>query len=205
MNYKLLFITSLLLTVGCSQEPINIETLVERDGVFYTKDTNEPYSGSVFSLDKNGRNKLESILEDGKMISYKNLEWWDDGQKRYEVIWKDGKKDGLSTFWYENGQKRYEKTYKDGLQDGLETWWYENGQKRSEGTYKDGKLDGLWTGWYENGQKRSEGTYKDGKLDGLFTLWYENGQKETEVTYEDGEEISEKNWRLDGSVIERTR
>tara|TARA_B100000953_G_C17889332_1_gene380726 strand:- start:86 stop:622 length:537 start_codon:yes stop_codon:yes gene_type:complete len=178
MNYKLLFIISLLLIVGCSQEPINIETLVERDGVFYTKDTNEPYSGSVFSLDKNGRNKLESILEDGKMISYKNLEWWDDGQKRYEVIWKDGKKDLLSTFWYENGQKRYEKTYKDGLQDGLETWWYENGQKRSEGTYKDGKLDGL------------------------FTLWYENGQKETEVTYEDGEEISEKNWNEDGIVIE---
>ena len=122
MDKKLLFIISLLLIVGCSQEPINIETLVERDGVFYTKDTNEPYSGSVFSLDKNGRNKLESILEDGKMISYKNLEWWDDGQKRYEVIWKDGKKDGLSTFWYENGQKKSEPIWKDGEFISSKSW-----------------------------------------------------------------------------------
>ncbi|MDP6229468.1 MAG: hypothetical protein QF765_02030, partial [Candidatus Marinimicrobia bacterium] len=84
---KLLLIT-LLLIVGCSKEPINYETtLIERDGVFYTKDTNKPYSGAVFSLHK-------------------------DGQKWEEGTYKNGEPDGKWTEWYENGQKRYEKTYK---------------------------------------------------------------------------------------------
>ena len=49
-------------------------------------------------------------------------------------------RDGLYTNWYENGQKRYELTNKDGEFDGLYTNWYENGQKRFEGTYKGGEL-----------------------------------------------------------------
>ena len=36
---------------GSVKEPINYETtLIERNDVFYTKDTNKPYSGDVFSL-----------------------------------------------------------------------------------------------------------------------------------------------------------
>ena len=63
---KLLLIT-LLLIVGCSKEPINYETtLIERDGVFYTNDTNEPYSGPVFSLYDDGKKKEEGTFKDGK-------------------------------------------------------------------------------------------------------------------------------------------
>ena len=79
----------LLLIVGCSKEPINIETLVERDDVFYTKDTNKPYSGAVFSLHK-------------------------DGQKWEEGTFKDGKMDGKWTHWDDNGSCLFETTYKDG-------------------------------------------------------------------------------------------
>ena len=49
-------------------------------------------------------------------------------------------RDGLYTNWFENGQKRDELTYKDGKFDGLYTHWDENGQKSFEGTYEDGKL-----------------------------------------------------------------
>ena len=179
MKRLLLIVLPLLLIFGCSKEPINYEeTLNERDGVFYTKDTNKPYSGPVFSLNERGLNKRESILEDGKMISYKEFEWYENGQKQYEGIYKDGKEDGLWTEWYKNGQKKSEKTYKDGLEDGLETWWYENGQKSSEWTYKDGEKDGLETWWYENGQKRLEVTYKNVNI------------------------ISGKEWNEDGSVKE---
>jgi len=109
-------LTVLLLIVGCSKEPINIETtLVERDGIFYTKDTNKPYSGPVFSL-------------------------YEGGEKKSEGNIKDGKGDGKWTLWYENGQKQSEKTYKDGKEDGLGTYWYENGKKSYEGTFKDGEL-----------------------------------------------------------------
>ena len=63
MKKLLLIVLPLLLIVGCSKAPINHEeTLNERDGVFYTKDTNKPYSGQVFSLYGNGQKKSEGTF-----------------------------------------------------------------------------------------------------------------------------------------------
>ena len=121
--------------------------------------------------------------------------------------------DGLNTTsWYENGQKKEEVTYRDGEKDGLWTSWYENGQKSFVGNYKDGLMDGVWTKYYKNGKKEFEGKYKNGDgsdlgktgisrngRDGLWTFWYENGNKESEETYKDGKRISSKEWNEDGS------
>ena len=79
--------------------------------------------------------------------------------------------DGKSAGWHENGQKRYEGSYKDGKMDGKWTNWYDNGQKKNEGSHKDGYSNGKWTGWYSNGQKAYEQSYKDGKRDGKRTEW----------------------------------
>ena len=99
-----------------NQNLFNYETtLVNRKGVFYTNDTNKPYSGPVFSL-------------------------YDDGKKKEEGIFKDGKSDGVRTEWNWNGQKGSEGNYRDGKQDGKATIWHENGQKSDEVTYKDGEL-----------------------------------------------------------------
>ena len=82
---------------GSVKEPINYETtLIERDGVFYTKDTNKLYSGPVFSLNDKGLNKRESILQDGEMTTYTDFEWYENGQKKVEETYKNGRLD-LST------------------------------------------------------------------------------------------------------------
>ena len=47
--------------------------------------------------------------------------------------------EGLWVEWYENGQKKSEKNYKDGKRDGLWVGWDEDGQKSYESNYKDGK------------------------------------------------------------------
>jgi antitoxin component YwqK of YwqJK toxin-antitoxin module len=135
---KRVLLIGLLLIVGCSKEPINYETLIEKDGLKYHPETKELYSGKVF------QNRM-------------------GGEKEFEGSYKDGEKDGLWTWWYEDGQKRKEETYKDGKRDGLLTGWYENGQKWYEEIYKYGELDGKSTFWYKNGQKGYEKTYKDGK------------------------------------------
>jgi len=120
MKRLLLIVLPLLLIVGCSKEPINYEeTLNERDGVFYTKDTNKPYSGQVFSLFDDGKKKEEGTLKDGKMISRTEWKWYSNGQKKYEGNFKDGKEDGMVTWWYKSGQKMSEETFKDGKKDGL--------------------------------------------------------------------------------------
>ena len=144
---KLYTLLSLFMIFGCSSsESINQDLLNKKDGVFYTKDTNEPYSGKVFSLYDDGKKKDEGTIKDGKMISYKEFEWYDNGQKMVEETYKGKNWYGLP------------------IKDGLSTRWYKNGQKEGEGTFKDGKLEGLVTGWYENGQKKEEVTFKDGEM-----------------------------------------
>ena len=59
---------------------------------------------------------------------------------------------GVVVYKHENGQKKLEMTYRDGKQEGLETWWHENGQKRSEAIYKDGKKVSE-TKWDEEGNE----------------------------------------------------
>ena len=113
---KKILLIVLLLYVGCSKEPINFEQmLVERDNMYYTKDTNKPYTGEVFSLH-------------------------DDGKKKSEGAFKNGYYNGKWTSWHSNGQKYTEGTFKDDYYDGKWTSWYENGQKYSVGIYKDGNV-----------------------------------------------------------------
>ena len=66
--------------------------------------------------------------------------------------------------YYDNGQKKWERHWKGQELDGPVTWWYENGQKRQQINYKDGKKDGLFIVWNENGTVIYRKTYKDGEL-----------------------------------------
>ena len=195
MKKLLLIVLPLLLVVGCSKEPINIDKLTDVDGIYYDTDTGERYSGQVFGLDM-GKDEgtLKNGRKDGLWVIYNQ-----NGKKKYERTYKDGKLDGLWTNWYDNGQKRSETTFKNGKEEGLVTWWYENGQKWSETTYKNGKKisskqwneDGSVEGipyitYYDNGQLSEKGILKNDKLDGLWTNWYKNGQKMMETTWKDG-------------------
>ena len=103
-----------------------------------------------------------------------------DAQKRDNIIYLLNETKpftGKNLCKYENGLKRSEGNFKDGKKDGKWTEWYENGQKKSGGYYKDGKKHGKYTVWYENGQKEAEVNYKDGKEDGKWTKWHKNGKK----------------------------
>ena len=83
---------------------------------------------------------------------------------------------GVAVYKHENGQKKLEYNYKDGKPEGLMTAWYENGKKKVEGTFKDGKPEGPGTMWHANGQKKAEATFKDGKLVSE-TKWDEEGNE----------------------------
>ena len=90
----------ILISVIFSQEAINHETtLIEKGQLFYTKDTNKPYSGPVFSLYDDGKKKEEGSLKDGKMISKTKWTWYKNGQKWSEGKYNNGKVDRSFTFW----------------------------------------------------------------------------------------------------------
>ena len=202
MKRLLLIVLPLLLIVGCSSpEPINYETtLIERDGIFYTKDTNKPYSGRVFSLYEDGKKKMEGTLEDGVMVFFKPK----DKDKKIKT-W---------TFYDKNDGEKYEGHL-------IEETEFQQLEKKTELPYfslysiylekpviimmKDDYVGGHinvkydksveWnelrqvlnnTYFYENGMKKSEKSYRKGRQAGLEIEWYENGQKEREVTLKDG-------------------
>jgi len=97
------------------------------------------------------------------------------------------KKNGIHTEFYENGQKKSEGTYKDGKEDGLYTSWFENGQKRGERIYVDGFIDDL-KGWNIYGQINRIYLYKNGLPHGKHIDIEEDGGKRIEY-YEFGEKI----------------
>ncbi len=182
---------------GSVKEPINYTiSLLKRNRVYYTKDTNRPYTGRTFSLYENGNPESRGLLKNGK----KEGRWiytYGGGEIRMKGIYKDGLEQGLWNKFYRNGSKEWETTYKDGKKDGLITFW-------DEGTYKNGWKDGLWTEWYENAWKSSEGHYKEGKKDGIWTSWwgdlYDN-KKMHEYNYKNGRTITFKSWDYkDGTV-----
>jgi antitoxin component YwqK of YwqJK toxin-antitoxin module len=121
-------------------------------------------------------------------------EYWDNGNLKSEIHYKDGKPEGLATWWYETGEKKSETQYKRGIQDGLEIEWYKSGQKKSKTQYKSGTQNGLEIEWYKSGKKKSETHYKNGFKDRLEIEWYDSNQKKNETTY--------KNNHKDGLKIE---
>ena len=167
-------------------------------------DSNESHhNGNTIQWHENGQKKEEGNFKDGKPDGL-HTKWYDNGQKEKEANFKDDKNDGLFTFWYKNGQNIEEVNWKDGKEDGLTTFWHENGQKHLEINYKDGKQDGLFAEWYENGQKKGEGNFKDGKQDGLSTGWYESGQKFLSLTVDNGKFLDAQVWLKNGENCKET-
>ena len=188
MKTKILFITSLLLIVGCSK-PVEDSTLINKDGLMYLPDSDSPYTGEVFTNYDTGEKEYQGTYENGLLVTYSYLN--KDGSVK-EPVNGETLIDRGGLLYEVNGQKLYTgdvfQLYKDGSRkstgslkggryNGLSTSWYGNGQKYYEETYKNGEFDGLSTSWYGNGQKMSEGTYKNGEFDGLWTNWDKDGSK----------------------------
>ena len=75
------------------------------------------------------------ILPDGNLGSRVGSKWLKENYLKEN-------RDGTWNEWLENGEKKSEINYKDGKLEGLSTTWYENGQN-SEVNYNDGKGFGV--------------------------------------------------------------
>jgi len=57
---------------------------------------------------------VPQVGADGPPKDGKHVEYYENGKKKKEIHYKNGKPDGLGTGWHENGQKWYETHYKNG-------------------------------------------------------------------------------------------
>lgn len=85
-------------------------------------------------------------------------------------------KNGLETSWYENGKKKSEGEYQNGKKVGVWVSWYDNGVIGQKGTYQDDQKNGVWIKNYRNGNKESEGLYQNDLREGPWKKWYETGK-----------------------------
>jgi antitoxin component YwqK of YwqJK toxin-antitoxin module len=120
-----LLLSLVLFTVGCGDKKVSLE---EREGLVYIKGSDTLYTGEELDFYENGQKKFEGNYKDGKMDGL-FVGWHDNGKKGWEVNWKDDKRDGLVVEWHENGQKKGEATFKDDKPvEGSEKFWNSKGE-----------------------------------------------------------------------------
>lgn len=113
---------------------VSTEEIEIREGVQYLKDSDTPYTGTVFKLHDNGEKEMELNLKDGKpdgvIVTY-----YGNGQKKEQSNFKDGKPaDGEWFGWHENGQMKVKMIIEDGETISEEFW-------NSEGEQVDSSLE----------------------------------------------------------------
>ncbi len=150
-------------------EEVEFGDLIERDGLYYKKFSEEPFSGTVCC---EWRGKIVKGNREGKWTH-----WDDNGQLFSRINYKNGEWNGLFETYYRNGQLWGRKNFKNDEIDGLSKSYYENGQLEWKRYFKNGKPDGLWEDYYENGQLKRRGYNTDGKKVGEWEFYNEDGTK----------------------------
>jgi len=174
-----------------AQTAINIDKFIERNGMYYLPNKNNPHTGEIFELYPDFKTmKCKGSLKNGKQHGVWKF-WWENGNLMAISTYKDGLLNGSDKKWYENGKIWLNTTYKNGLLNGKWIGWYEeNGQKWIEMTYKEGKPNKLYYSWHKNGVLGVSGNHINCKRDGKWTWWHDNGKKSYEELYINGEMIS---------------
>jgi len=164
---------------------LEMKDLVERDGLYYEKFTDVPFTGKTAGWDQR---TFRNGVQHGPRIAYHG-----PGQLYAKGNYKDGKRDGPWIFYWMNGQLRMKGTFKDGKKDGPWVSHYDNGQLRDKENYKDGKANGSYVFYWKNGQLREKGTFKDGKMEGPSVFYNEDRTLNSALTgtYKNGLKVSD--------------
>ncbi len=94
-----------------------------------------------------------------------------------------------------NGTKVLEMVYQDGKCNGLQTYYFaENGRKQVEGYCRNDVSTGVWTRWHLNGKKAEECPYENNSLNGVCKFWSESGEFVEGVKYINGKPTAFVAW-----------
>jgi hypothetical protein len=107
------------------------DDLVQRDGVYYKKFSDVPFTGKVTGLHKgNYKNgKREGVW----------THCYDNGQLLIKSNYENGKKEGVWISYHENGQLSHKGNHKNGKKEGEWVEFHDDGQLASKDNYKNGK------------------------------------------------------------------
>ena len=101
---------------------------------------------------------------------------------------------GTLVAFHRAGQKKYEINYIEGFREGSAQWWTSNGQLKHLRNYHKGKLSGSWLQYYENSEQKQQEQIYDNGVEIMRRGWWPNGNKKFEIIFENGEEKSRESW-----------
>ncbi|MGL4403946.1 MAG: toxin-antitoxin system YwqK family antitoxin [Fusobacteriaceae bacterium] len=136
---KLIVATIMILMITGCGKPVELSTLQNRQGTYYSINSQKPYSGKFINYYQNGQIEQEGSLKNGLL------------DKNYFS-------------YYPNGQMRVQSGYKAGVPDGKLIAFYENGEKKCELSYLDGKLEGSNIVYATFFNPKYEVIFKDGRI-----------------------------------------
>lgn len=115
--------------------------------------------------------------------------------------YSNGKYNGLWKWWYEDGQLRDSVMYKEGAPVGESTGWYEDGKVMIKRNFDaDGKGNGLYTKYYLSGKLRDSGYFENNKRNGIWTFFRDDETKASEIRYEKDSILGGINYDTKGRV-----
>ena len=144
-------------TLALSEEVIDCLDVVKRDGIYYKKFAEVPFTGKTTGY-------IQGTFRNGKKhgpwVSYHV-----NGQLSEKGNYKNGKEEGPWVHCWEDGQLWAKGTYKNGRREGPWVELWEDGQLWEKGTSKNGNKEGPWVHYNRDGTVNEEytGTFKNGK------------------------------------------
>ena len=136
---KLPVLLCVFLLSACAPSEVPSDKLVERNGIKYEINSQIPFTGV-------------------------SAGYYENGQLKSKVTYKDGKEQGLFEAYRKNGQLWFKQNYKDGVDHGLSESYWEDGQLHLKQNHKDGVEHGLSESYYTDGRpSRPPACHQNGK------------------------------------------
>lgn len=165
MKTKILFITLLLLIVGCSKS-VEDSTLINKDGLVYLPDSDSPYSGEVFTNYDTGEKEYQGTYDNGLLVIYDFFN--KDGTTKDPI--------NINTVLVKRGQEYFDRNTNIPY-NGKVFSLFENGNIKTEGVLINGFKKGNWKIHGFNGKILSI----EYPFEGLTEIFDENHPKTLEL------------------------
>lgn len=198
---KTLFILNLVLMslVSFPSWGLAMEDLVLREGIYYRKFTNKPFTGQITGDTEKG--SIEKGAREGEWLKFhKNGQlWWigsyqtnlkngvwsgysKDGNLVSKGSYLTGKKEGLWEYFNE-GKLSEKGSYLNDYQNGVWLTFHPSGVVAIKENFRMSIREGPYEKYFSNGNVHSTGNFKEGRKVGYWEYFYPNGNYHSKGSY----------------------
>lgn len=151
---------------------------------------------------ENGNLKSELPYKNGK-LNGTAVWYYEDGTIQMEVNYANDIIEGSSIRYHDNGRKDTEEMYVNNLRQGKATEYSYSGKRVEQKHYLNDTLHGKYFKWYPNSELQIAGEFIEGLYDGTWLYYGDYGDLVGEGKYVAGSGI-QRFWYPNGSVRSRT-